>query len=43
MSDASFERPEQQARLHLVENLRSAADAIEAEQYAQPRSPSSTK
>lgn len=39
MPDATFEQIEQQARLSLVENLRAIADAIEAEQYAQPEAP----
>ncbi len=38
-SDATFEQLEQQARQSLVENLRAVADAIEAEQYAQPEDP----
>jgi hypothetical protein len=36
MPDATFAQLEQQARQSLVENLRAVADAIEAEQYAQP-------
>jgi hypothetical protein len=35
-ADTTFAQLEQRARQSLVENLRSVADAIEAEQYAQP-------